>query len=402
MNTRPDQAADINYDQLVSLIKQWGLELGFNQVGIADIDLSQHEAYLQEWLDKQYHGDMDYMQRHGMKRARPDELHPGTVRVISARMDYLPEEANISASLQDPNKAYISRYATGRDYHKILRKRLKKLGEKIKHHCEQLNFRPFVDSAPVLERPLAAKAGLGWVGKHSLLLHEDAGSFFFLGELLINLPLTVDQPVKDQCGSCNACIKICPTQAIVAPYVVDSRRCISYLTIELKEAIPEPLRPLMGNRIYGCDDCQLVCPWNQYVSTTPEEDFTVRNQLTDTDLLSLFDWDEETFKEKMAGSAIYRIGYERWQRNIAVALGNCDYSEAVISALNEALNAASPMVKEHIEWALQQAQPGDSILISGRGRRRDTTNCDVDVAKRWLRDESEQPQIIRAAGYFAK
>ncbi len=346
--------SDAELTHLADKIKQWGMELGFNQIGISDIDLSVHEAYLQNWLDKQFHGDMDYMQRHGLKRARPAELHPGTVRVISARMDYLPENARISDSLKDPNKAYISRYATGRDYHKIIRKRLQKLGEKIKCHCEELNFRPFVDSAPVLERPLAAKAGLGWIGKHSLLLHEDAGSFFFLGELLINIPLPLDEPVTDACGSCNACMKICPTGAIVAPYVVDSRRCISYLTIELKEAIPESLRPLMGNRIYGCDDCQLVCPWNQYAEVSTESDFKIRHRLGEIELLELFSWDEQTFQTNMAGSAIYRIGHERWLRNIAVALGNAPYSVAVVEALENKLLDASALVADHIQWALTQ------------------------------------------------
>lgn len=354
MNTTSDQPSEIDYEQLVSQIKQWGLELGFNQIGISDIDLSEHEQYLQDWLDNQYHGEMDYMHRHGMKRARPAELHPGTIRAISARMDYLPEDANISASLQDPNKAYISRYAMGRDYHKIIRKRLKKLGDRIKDHCNDLNFRPFVDSAPVLERPLAAKAGLGWVGKHSLLLNESAGSFFFLGELLINLPLPVDSPVADQCGSCNACIKICPTGAIVAPFVVDSRRCISYLTIELKEAIPESLREQIGNRIYGCDDCQLVCPWNQYASSTAEEDFTIRNSLNNADLLTLFDWDEQTFQRNMAGSAIYRIGYQSWQRNIAVALGNAPFSKEILQSLRNKLQHSSKLVREHIDWAIKR------------------------------------------------
>ena len=353
MTGSPDQT-NIDYSVLSETIKSMGKSFGFNQVGVSDIDLSEHEDYLQQWLDKQYHGDMEYMARHGMMRARPQELHPGTVRVISVRMDYLPEDAHFSAALSDDNKAYISRYALGRDYHKLIRKRLKQFGDAIQVHCESLNFRPFVDSAPVLERPLAAKAGLGWVGKHSLLLNEQAGSWFFLGELLVNIPLPTDVPVQEQCQSCTACMKICPTDAIVAPYVVDSRRCISYLTIELKDAIPEALRPMMGNRIYGCDDCQLVCPWNQYAVPTPETDFQIRNGLSDVDLLTLFAWNETTFQNNLAGSAIYRIGFERWLRNIAVALGNACYSAEILAALKAKREGVSEMVREHIDWAIAQ------------------------------------------------
>jgi len=348
------QTSTVNYQELAEKIKSWGQELGFNQVGISDIDLSKEEAKLQEWLDQGFHGNMDYMAKHGMMRARPNELVPGTIRVISVRMDYLPEDAKCAQTLKSAEQAYISRYSLGRDYHKLVRKRLKQLGEKIKQHCADLNYRPFVDSAPILERPLAEKAGLGWTGKHSLIINESAGSWFFLGELLVDIPLPIDTPVSEQCGSCVACIKICPTQAIVEPYTVDARRCISYLTIELRDSIPEEFRPLIGNRIYGCDDCQLICPWNQYAQLSVEKDFQAREQLNDISLLTLFDWDEETFLKKTEGSAIRRIGYECWQRNIAVALGNAPHNTAIIDALNKARLTASTLVKEHIDWALQQ------------------------------------------------
>ena len=348
------QHPQLDLNQLAAYIKACGKALGFQQVGISDIDISQHEAYLQSWLDKGYQGELAYMSAHGMKRARPAELLPGTVRVISVRMDYLPPEAQFARNLKNKNKAYISRYALGRDYHKLLRNRLKKLGDKIHHECAELNFRPFVDSAPVLEHAIAQKAGIGWTGKHSLTLNKQAGSWFFLGELFINLPLPVDKPAEDACGSCTACITICPTQAIVEPYVVDARRCISYLTIEQKGAIPEQYRSLIGNRVYGCDDCQLICPWNRYAHITDEADFHPRKQLQDKDLLELFAWDEETFLSKTEGSAIRRIGFERWQRNIATALGNAPHSEDIIYALQQALEGASPLVAEHIQWAIEQ------------------------------------------------
>ncbi|WP_416306539.1 tRNA epoxyqueuosine(34) reductase QueG [Neptunicella sp. SCSIO 80796] len=339
--------------QLAENIKAWGKALGFQQVGIADIDLSKHEKFLQQWLEKGYQGEMDFMAEHGMKRARPDELLPGTVRVISVRLDYLPTEAGFARSLKNKNKGYISRYALGRDYHKLMRQRLKKLGEKIKAQCP-LEFRPFVDSAPVLEHALAEKAGLGWTGKHSLTLNRQAGSWFFLGELFINLPLPVDQPVEEGCGSCTACITICPTQAIVEPYVVDARRCISYLTIEQKGAIPEEFRALIGNRIYGCDDCQLICPWNRFANLSVEEDFQTRQQLHQQDLLDLFAWNEQSFLANTEGSAIRRIGFERWQRNIAVALGNAPYSDEIITVLSATLPNATELVAEHIQWAIDQ------------------------------------------------
>ena len=321
--------------QLATDIKRWGAELGFQKVGIADFDLSRHEASLQDWLDKGYHGEMEFMERHGMLRARPAELHPGSVRAISVRMNYLPVEAGFAKTLNDSNKAFISRYALGRDYHKLMRKRLKQLGDKIKAAFDGTDFRPFVDSAPIMERPLAEKAGLGWTGKHTLILDRDSGSWFFLGELLINLPLPVDQPVEEGCGSCTACMTICPTQAIVGPYELDARRCISYLTIELRGAIPEHLRPLIGNRIYGCDDCQLICPWNRYAQLTDEADFNPRQYLHSPELLTLWQWDEQTFLERLEGSPIRRIGFDCWLRNLAVALGNANADVTIIEALEQ-------------------------------------------------------------------
>ena len=356
----------INYPQLVEKIKCWGKELGFSQLGITDIDLSQHEQALEKWLANNYHGNMDYMARHGLMRARPAELEPGTVRAISVRLDYLPTKAKCAQILKAKDHAYISRYALGRDYHKLMRKRLQQLGKKITEYCEGFNFRPFVDSAPILERPLAEKAGLGWVGKHSLLLNKEAGSWFFLGELLIDIPLPVtsiestiteannSKEVINDCGNCVACIKICPTKAIVEPYVVDARRCISYFTIESPDPIPVELRPLMGNRIYGCDDCQLICPWNKYAKLSLENDFQARHQLDEVTLLDTFSWDEVYFLANFQGSPIRRIGFQSWQRNIAVALGNAPWDENIISALENKLTFASEMVTEHIHWAIQQ------------------------------------------------
>jgi len=343
----------LDLQQLAEQIKQWGRDLGFQQVGICDTDLSAEEPKLQAWLDKQYHGEMDWMARHGMMRARPHELLPGTLRVISVRMNYLPAKAAFASTLKNPQLGYVSRYALGRDYHKVLRNRLKKLGEMIQAHCGELNFRPFVDSAPILERPIAAKAGLGWTGKHSLILNREAGSWFFLGELLIDLPLPVDQPQEELCGRCVACITICPTSAIVEPYVVDARRCISYLTIELEGAIPEEFRPLIGNRIYGCDDCQLICPWNRYGQLTDEDDFSPRAVLHAPPLTDLFKWDEAKFLRITEGSAIRRIGHLRWLRNIAVAMGNAPWAEENMAAL--ALRSGEhPLLDEHIEWAIAQ------------------------------------------------
>ncbi|WP_339057431.1 tRNA epoxyqueuosine(34) reductase QueG [Candidatus Regiella endosymbiont of Tuberolachnus salignus] len=349
----------LDLNQLARNIKQWGQDLGFQQVGICDTDLSLEEPRLQAWLDKQYHGEMAWMARYGMLRARPHELLPGTLRVISVRMNYLPAEASFARTLNNPELGYISRYALGRDYHKLLRQRLKKLGDKIQMYCSEYSegsdthFRPFVDSAPIMERSLAVKAGLGWVGKHSLVLNRDAGSWFFLGELLIDLPLPVDKPLPEQCGRCVACMTICPTKAIVAPYVIDARRCISYLTIELQGAIPEEFRSLMGNRIYGCDDCQLICPWNRFSPITDEKAFNPRAQLHTPKLLDLFAWDEETFLQMTEGSAIRRIGHLRWLRNISVALGNAAYQSSVVLAL-EKRRGLDPMLDEHIQWAIDQ------------------------------------------------
>ncbi|MEC7642771.1 MULTISPECIES: tRNA epoxyqueuosine(34) reductase QueG [unclassified Idiomarina] len=345
-------------EQLAQKIKQWGQALGFQKVGITDLDLQKHEATLQKWLDKGYHGEMGFMERHGMLRARPAELHPGSVRAISVRMNYLPAEAGFAKTLNNDRLGYISRYALGRDYHKLLRKRLKQLGDKIKAEFADTDFRPFVDSAPILERPLAEKAGLGWTGKHTLILDKDSGSWFFLGELLINLPLPIDSPVEEACGSCSACMTICPTQAIVAPYELDARRCISYLTIELKGSIPEELRPLMGNRIYGCDDCQLICPWNRYAQLTDEADFNPRHYLHTPELIALWQWDEETFNARLQGSPIRRIGHECWLRNIAVALGNAQADVDVIEALEWRSGQVSEMVQEHIDWALDRQRSG--------------------------------------------
>ncbi len=334
-------------------------------MGICDTDLSAEEPRLQAWLDKQYHGEMAWMARHGMLRARPHELLPGTLRVISVRMNYLPAKAAFASTLKDSSLGYVSRYALGRDYHKLLRQRLKKLGDQIQSYCleqQAINFRPFVDSAPIMERSLAAKAGIGWVGKHSLILNRNAGSWFFLGELLIDLPLPVDKPQEEQCGRCVACITTCPTGAIVAPYTVDARRCISYLTIELEGAIPEEFRPLMGNRIYGCDDCQLICPWNRFSQLTDEEDFSPRAVLHTPELLDLFAWNEEKFLRVTEGSAIRRIGHLRWLRNISVALGNAPYLDTIVLAL-EARRGIDPMLDEHIDWAISQQLKRRSTLI---------------------------------------
>lgn len=347
--------ANPDYKQLAQQIKLWGQQLGFSEVGITDIDLSQHEAQLKRWLDAGFHGSMDYMAAHGMKRARPDELVPGTQRVISVKMNYLPPDSGFAKNLKNTKKAYISRYALGRDYHKLMRNRLKQLGKKIEQEIGDYGFRPFVDSAPVLERQLAEKAGLGWRGKHSLLINKEAGSWFFLGELFVDLPLPIDnENTFEGCGKCVACMTLCPTGAIVEPYVVDARKCISYLTIEHQGAIPEQYRTLMGNRIYGCDDCQLVCPWNRYGQITDEADFHPRTQLKNKELLELFAWDEVTFLKNTEGSPIRRIGHERWLRNIAIGLGNADFSPAIIHALEDKRHDASELVCEHINWALTQ------------------------------------------------
>ncbi|MFO7593960.1 MAG: tRNA epoxyqueuosine(34) reductase QueG [Pseudomonadota bacterium] len=342
---------------LAERIRHWGRELGFEQVGISDIQLDLAETRLQQWLEAGYHGEMDYMQRHGSKRSRPAELEPGTVSVISVRMNYLPPDAAEPWSvLHNGERAYISRYALGRDYHKLMRKRLQRLAQQIGEVIDEFGYRVFVDSAPVLEKPLAAKAGLGWVGKHSNLLHRECGSWFFLGEIYTDLPLTPDNAVSAHCGTCQACIDICPTAAIVEPYVVDARRCISYLTIEHKGSIPESLRPLLGNRIYGCDDCQLICPWNRYAQISAEQDFSPRHGLDCAELIELFGWDEATFLKKTEGSPIRRIGHASWLRNIAVAMGNAPRSEALIIALQQRLAHPSAIVREHVSWALMRQQ----------------------------------------------
>ena len=340
---------------LAQQIKHWGAELGFAAVGIADSDLSSVENELQQWLDKGFHGEMDYMAAHGSKRARPAELIPGTQRIISVRLDYFPPAAaDPDSVLNDPNAAYIARYALGRDYHKVLRARLQQLADRISAAVGEHHYRVFTDSAPVLEVELARKSGLGWRGKHTLLLNREHGSWFFLGEIYTDLPLPIDAPESNHCGSCHACIDVCPTAAIVAPYQLDARRCISYLTIELKGSIPEAFRPLMGNRIYGCDDCQLVCPWNRFAQTAELADFSVRNGLDSAGLIDLFGWSEVDFNDRLAGSAIRRIGHERWLRNIAVALGNAPDSLATRAALGQRLNHPSALVREHVAWALAQ------------------------------------------------
>ncbi len=347
-------AANDECAALALRIKAWGRELGFQAVGIADTNLGAAEARLAEWLAAGFHGEMDYMARHGSKRARPAELRPGTLRVISARMDYQPRAQAGWSVIDAPDKAYIARYATGRDYHKLLRSRLARLIQRIEHEVGAFGHRVFSDSAPVMEVELAAKSGLGWRGKHTLLLARDAGSYFFLGEIYTDLPLPVDAPVADHCGTCSKCLAVCPTGAITAPYRVDARRCISYLTIELKGAIPIELRPLIGNRVYGCDDCQLACPWNRYAQISSEPDFRVRHGLDQAQLAELFAWSESRFRERMAGSAIHRIGFERWSRNLAVGLGNAPGSVAVLDALRSRVEDPSPLVREHVVWAMQR------------------------------------------------
>lgn len=350
---------DPDLKQLAVDIQRWGKELGFQKLGISDTQLNNAETHLLNWLKAGKHGDMDYMTKHGTKRSRPSELEPGTISVISARLDYLPPKSvDPESVLSDPNKAYISRYALGRDYHKVLRARLQKLATRIEQAIGAFGYRVFTDSAPVLEKALAEKAGLGWIGKHTNLLAEKTGSWFFLGEIYTDLPLPSSLPANttasNHCGTCTACIDACPTKAIVAPYKVDARLCISYLTIELRESIPVELRPLMGNRIYGCDDCQLVCPWNRFAQPTPETDFLPRHKLDNTSLLELFAWSEEEFLSRTEGSPIRRIGYDFWLRNIAVALGNSPKNEAVTSALRAQQNHPSALVREHVQWALEQ------------------------------------------------
>ncbi len=396
MSATPEQLAAISRS-----LRDWGRELGFAEVRIADIDLGDAEVQLQSWLSAGFHGQMDYMAAHGSKRARPAELVPGTLRVICARMDYLPRvnEKGITGTQRDPandtahdnagdtafdaataddwrgaeqrrhddpTAAVVSVYARGRDYHKVLRARLQQLAERIAQEVGPFGYRVFTDSAPVMEVELAQRAGLGWRGKHTLLLNRDAGSMFFLGEIYTDLPLPVDKATTAHCGECHACIDACPTQAIVGPYRLDARRCISYLTIELKDSIPEDLRPLIGNRVYGCDDCQLVCPWNKFAQRSSLPDFDVRNGLDAASLIELFAWTEEDFNTRLEGSAIRRIGHERWLRNIAVALGNAASEEAgkrgdpaLLAALRSRLNHPSALVREHVAWALGRHEISD-------------------------------------------
>jgi len=342
-------------ESLARDVKRWGAELGFQQVGIADCELGEAETRLLEWVGKGYHGEMEYLERHGTKRSRPAELIPGTLRVIAARMNYTPPHArDTSEVLADGSRAFISRYALGRDYHKLMRSRMQKLADRIGEEVGEFRYRVFTDSAPVMEVELAGKAGLGWRGKHTLLLNREAGSYFFLGEIYTDLALPVDAPQADHCGTCQKCLDVCPTKAFTGPYQLDARRCISYLTIEHKGSIPEDLRPLIGNRVYGCDDCQTVCPWNKFASPSNEPDFAVRNGLDDVTLVELFAWSEAEFHERLAGSAIHRIGYERWLRNLAVGLGNAPRSNTVIGALNAQVDHPSGLVREHVTWALSR------------------------------------------------
>lgn len=339
-------------------LDQWGRELGLAQVGVADTELSAAESHLKRWLGRNFHGQMQYMERHGTRRSRPAELIPGTIRVISVRMNYLDPAATPAMDLAaQPARALISRYALGRDYHKVLRRRLQRLASRLEQEIGPFGYRVFVDSAPVLEKALAEKAGLGWIGKHSNVLNQDAGSWFFLGEIYTDLPLPVDLKSSNHCGRCTRCLDVCPTQAIVAPYQVDARRCISYLTIELRGAIPEPFRSLIGNRIFGCDDCQAVCPWNRFAQYSAEADFTPRQGFDAAELVELFGWSEAEFLQRTEGSAIRRTGYQGWLRNIAVALGNAPASAAVTAALVSRRDDPSALVREHVQWALQQ-HPG--------------------------------------------
>ena len=351
-----DAAPPSEIDDPVALaraIKSWGRTLGFQQVGITRTELGRDEAHLERWLALGRHGDMGWMARHGRRRSRPAALVPGTVTVISVRMDYLPPAvADAWSVMADPTLGFVSRYALGRDYHKVLRRRLQRLADRIEETVGPFGYRAFVDSAPVLEKALARNAGLGWIGKHTNLINRRAGSWFFLGELYTDLPLPPDPPASEHCGTCRACLDACPTDAIVAPFELDARRCISYLTIELEGSIPPPLRPLMGNRVYGCDDCQLVCPWNKFAELSVEPDFAARHGLDAPGLIELFAWDEETFLARTAGSAIRRIGHVRWLRNIAVALGNAPRSDAVRAALAARRDHPSGTVREHVTWAL--------------------------------------------------
>jgi len=345
---------EIDIKLIAADIKKWGVDLGFQQVSFADIDLSKYEHHLKDWIDRNYHGAMSYMAENHDKRCHPEQLVPGTIRVVCVRMDYALDSKDSLESMENTGKAYISRYARGRDYHKLIRKRLQKLARRIQDVVGPFGYRAFVDSAPVLERALAEKSGMGWIGKNTMLINKQAGSWFFLGELFTDLPLPVDEKVPDHCGSCSACLDICPTNAFIKPNLLDATRCISYLTIELRTSIPLEFRKPIGNRIYGCDDCQVVCPWNKFSKPTDEKDFTPRHNLDDAQLVDLFAWSEREFLKRTEGSAIRRIGYDCWLRNIAVALGNAPSSKEIVGALQSRLNNVSDMVTEHIEWALLQ------------------------------------------------
>lgn len=367
------QAARDDFIQDISWLKREAIDLGFGDIRVSDTDLSVAGPRLKEWLDAGRHGDMNYMRERAHLRLNPQELQRGTVRVLTVRMDYLPDTSemrqavdwrnNEIARWDQPDQAVVAMYARGRDYHKVLRQRLQSLADVIEKKIGPFGYRVFVDSGPVMEVELAKKSGLGWRGKHTLLLNREAGSIFFLGEILVDVPFPVDDPITSHCGECSACINICPTQAITAPYQLDARRCISYLTIEHQGSIPEELRPLMGNRVYGCDDCQLVCPWNKFAQLSSVPDFLPRHGLEHADLMDLWSWSEEEFLSKHEGSPIRRIGYEAWRRNLAVGMGNALKSssldsvskEKMLAALKEVLPEASEMLKEHIEWALAQS-----------------------------------------------
>ena len=357
MTTTGAHEPSLTAQEIRPLLEGWARELGFQQLGITGIDLGEHEAYLEKWLNQGYAGSMDYMARHGSKRGRPAELVPGTCTVLSLRMDYLPDCTQAEEVLEDETRAYLSRYALGRDYHKLMRQRLARLARRIETRLGTGQYRAFVDSAPVLERAIAERAGLGWIAKNTMLINERAGSWFFLGEIYTDIPFEPDPPkVEKHCGSCTACLDICPTNAFVAPHILDARKCISYLTIEHAGSIEPSLRPLMGNRIYGCDDCQLVCPWNKFAQVSGEADFAPRHGLDNAALVELFAWTGEEFESRTVGSPIRRIGYERWLRNLAIALGNARTSPDIITALNARIDDSSPLVREHVAWALAQHQ----------------------------------------------
>lgn len=349
-------------EEIKTRIRQWAHDLGFQEVGFSNLDLTAHEDYLRTWLSNGFHGSMTYMTRNQDLRIHPQELLTGSMSAIAVRMDYLPENGHkrIRSSLKSKHLAYISRYALGRDYHKVIRAKLKRLANQINEHITRENLGPFysracTDSAPVLEKHLAERSGLGWIGKNTLLMNRSAGSWFFLGELLTNLPLAqATESPSNHCGSCTACLSVCPTQAIVAPYVLDARKCISYLTIENRGTIPKALRSAIGNRIFGCDDCQLVCPWNRYAQASQEIDFQTRHKLDNTTLLELFQWSESEFSTKTEGSAIRRTGYEGWLRNIAIALGNAPGSTTIQKSLIAKQPDCSEMVAEHIQWAIHE------------------------------------------------